>query len=263
MEQSFDIPQPSTYERIIETKFDLPEIWTYTRLTFFYQKILGYNKNIRISMRQKEPKAMALIADVERLQKQIVEEELMKPKAVYQFFKAHSIDNTIFLEKSENETLELTLPRQQKEPFLCLSDYLISENDNMGFMVGTAGKEILDYANEIESQDLFKDAFILRGIALATAEALTEMLHHKMRQMWGFVEPSREPGKIGPPRKYRGERYSFGYPACPNMEDQVIIWELLNPSELGIELTESFVMDPEASVSCLVFHHPKAKYFNV
>lgn len=258
----YEIPVPKTFDRILETDFDFREIWSYTRLTFFYQKILGYNKNIRISMQRKEPKAMSLISEVERLYDQIINEKLMTAKAVYQFFPAYSKGNSIFIEQSKNNTIELSLPRQQNEPFLCLSDYLSTENDNMGFLVGTAGSEIINYAKEIEIEGQYKDAFILQGIALSTAEALTEMIHHKMRQFWELPEPEWDI-KRGPPRKYQGQRYSFGYPACPNMDDQKLIWDLLHPEDIEISLTESFMMQPESSVSCLVFHHPKAKYFNV
>jgi 5-methyltetrahydrofolate--homocysteine methyltransferase len=103
----------------------------------------------------------------------------------------------------------------------------------------------------------------LQALALETAEGCAEWLHRRIREDWGFPDP---PELTMPQRfvsHYRGKRYSFGYPACPDLEDQAGIWKLLRPEEIGVELTEGFMMDPEASVSALVFHHPDCTYFSV
>jgi len=256
-----NIPQPDSYDRVIINEPDLREIWEYNRATFFYQKILGYNRNIRIDLMRKEPKALKFVAEVKELQDEIVYDKLMRPRAVYQFFPARSDGNDTIVENGNNK-VTFEFQRQTKEPYLCLSDYLKPEGDNMGFMVGTAGQEILDHAKELENEGLYKKAFIFQGIALATAEALTEMVHHKMRQAWGLKEGEWDKSR-GPPRNYRGERFSFGYPACPEMAKQDLLWELLHPEDIGVHLTESHMMEPEASVSCIVYHHPDAKYFNL
>ncbi|MDH5402302.1 MAG: hypothetical protein OEZ01_04680 [Candidatus Heimdallarchaeota archaeon] len=258
----FELPIPNTFERIVKLDFNLREIWSYIRLTFLYQKLLGYNKNIRASIINKEPKALALIEDVERLKNQIIDENLMQVKAVYQFFKCHAINNEIFIDFNGKEVV-LNFPRQENDPFLCLSDYVAKSNDTIGFLVVTAGHEILDYAKKIELEGSYKDAFILQGLAIATSEALAEMIHHQMRIMWGLEEKVERSYDAGPPRKYLGNRYSFGYPSCPNMEDQEVIWQILQPEEIEVTLTESYMMIPEASVSAIVFHHPNAKYFNI
>ena len=99
--------------------------------------------------------------------------------------------------------------------------------------------------------------------AKETAEASAEWLHRRIREEWGFPDPPTLTMHERFTSRYRGKRYSFGYPACPNLEDQAKLWRLLRPEEIGVELTEGFMMEPEASVSALVFQHPDARYFGV
>ncbi len=102
------------------------------------------------------------------------------------------------------------------------------------------------------------------ALAIETAEGCAEWLHEKIRAMWGFADPAGTSKKDLFSARYRGKRYSFGYPACPNLEDQAPLWKLLEPNKhVGVELTDGFMMDPEASVSALVFSHPQAAYFSV
>jgi 5-methyltetrahydrofolate--homocysteine methyltransferase len=106
-------------------------------------------------------------------------------------------------------------------------------------------------------------AHALQALAIETAEASAEWLHRRIREDWGFPDPPTLTMQDRFTSRYRGKRYSFGYPACPRLEDQQGIWDLLRPDEIGVKLTEGFMMDPEASVSALVFHHPDCSYFAV
>src|SRR5438874_1122626 len=103
----------------------------------------------------------------------------------------------------------------------------------------------------------------LQALAIETAEGCAEWLHRRIREDWGFPDPPEMTMAQRFTSRYRGKRYSSGYPACPNLEDQAGIWKLLKPEEIGVQLTEGFMMDPEASVSALVFHHPDCTYFSV
>jgi 5-methyltetrahydrofolate--homocysteine methyltransferase len=103
----------------------------------------------------------------------------------------------------------------------------------------------------------------LQALAIETAEAAAEWLHRRIREDWGFPDPADMTMLERFQARYRGKRYSFGYPACPRLEDQAGIWKLLRPEEIGVALTEGFMMEPEASVSALVFHHPDCTYFGV
>ena len=110
----------------------------------------------------------------------------------------------------------------------------------------------------------YLNSHILQALAIESAEAFAELLHQQIRQMWGFKDTEGTTYQDLFRTQYRGRRYSFGYPACPRLEDQSKIFTLLDvTSNIGVELTEGFMMDPEASVSAIVFHHPEAKYFNL
>ena len=128
----------------------------------------------------------------------------------------------------------------------------------------TVGPGVRALADEWKDKGEYLDSHILQVLALEGAEGFAELLHQRMRAMWGFSDPP----EITKPdlfrADYHGKRYSFGYPACPRLEDQEVLWRLLRPTEtLGINLTEEMMMEPEGSVSALVFHHPQAKYFNL
>ena len=119
-----------------------------------------------------------------------------------------------------------------------------------------------DHRHDKERGDYLK-SHAIQALALETAEAAAEWLHHKLRGQWGYAD---EPGTTMKDRfraRYRGKRYSFGYPACPDLSMQEPLFGLLQPGEIGIELTDEHMMDPEASVSALVLHHPDAQYFSV
>ncbi len=104
---------------------------------------------------------------------------------------------------------------------------------------------------------------VLQALAIETAEAFAEYLHSLIRAQWGFADSLQMSMMDRFQAKYRGKRYSFGYPACPRLEDQAKLFRLLRPEDIGVQLTEAYMMDPEASVSAMVFHHPEATYFSV
>jgi len=136
--------------------------------------------------------------------------------------------------------------------------------DYVGMFVTSIGPGVRDLAAQWISEGKFLDSHILQALALESAEGFAELLHQQLRQMWGHGDPAG----ITPYQlfraEYRGRRYSFGYPACPRLEDQEQLFRLLEvSSQIGVELTEGHMMDPESSVSALVFHHPDAKYFNL
>ncbi len=144
-------------------------------------------------------------------------------------------------------------------------DYVLDRvngaRDHVALFVVTAGEGVRERAEEAKRDGRFLEAHALQALAIESAEGCAEWLHRRLREDWGFPD---SPGMTMQERftsRYRGKRYSFGYPACPNLEDQQGIWKLLRPEEIGVELTEGLMMDPEASVSALVFHHPDCAYF--
>ena len=127
----------------------------------------------------------------------------------------------------------------------------------------TAGEGIREIAEQAKQAGEYLRSYALQALALETAEAAAEWLHARLRSEWGFPDPPDLSRQSLFQARYRGKRYSFGYPACPDLESQTGLFHLLHPEEIGVQLTEGFMMEPEASVSALVFHHPDATYFSV
>ena len=133
----------------------------------------------------------------------------------------------------------------------------------MGFFVTTAGEGVRERVASLKDAGQYLESHALGSLAVETAEATAEWLHAEMRRRWGFGDPPDMTMDRRFKVDYRGCRYSFGYPACPDLADQARLFRLLEPEEIGVTLTEGFMMDPEASVSALVVHHPDARYFSV
>src|SRR5262249_27404840 len=156
-------------------------------------------------------------------------------------------------------------PRQRREGGLCLSDYVAPGGgitDNIALFIVSVGKGVRELAEELKNRGDYLKSHILQALALESAEAYAEFIHSQLRRMWGFPDTPEMTMMERFQAKYRGKRYSFGYPACPKLDDQATLFELLKPKEIGVELTDGFMMDPESSVSAIVFHHPQATYFS-
>jgi 5-methyltetrahydrofolate--homocysteine methyltransferase len=195
----------------------------------------------------------------------------MRVRAVWQFFEAARDGNTIHLyEPGAVEPLDtFRFGRQRREDGLCLSDYLLGgedaaddrHRDHLALFVVTAGACVRERSEEWKRAGEFFKAHAIQALAIETAEGTAEWLHRRIREDWGFPDPPALTMQERFTSRYRGKRYSFGYPACPNLDDQQGIWKLLRPEDIGVRLTEGMMMEPEASVSALVFHHPDCAYF--
>ena len=138
-----------------------------------------------------------------------------------------------------------------------------ARRDHVAMFVTTAGAGIRQLSDEAKAAGEFLRSYALMALALESAEGAAEWLHARIRAMWGFADDATLSRKDVFQAHYRGKRYSFGYPACPDLDQQAGLFALLRPQEIGTELTEGFMMEPEASVSALVFAHPDAAYFGV
>ena len=193
----------------------------------------------------------------------------MKIGAVWQFFEAERRGNSIalFAAGGGSPIHTFHFQRQRVGDKLCLSDYILpaqeGRRDHLALFVVTAGAGIREKSEEAKAAGEYLFSHGLQALALETAEACAEWLHRRIREDWGFPDPPNLTMAERFTSRYRGKRYSFGYPACPNLEDQAGIWMLLHPEDVGVHLTEGMMMDPEASVSALVFHHPDCNYFSV
>jgi 5-methyltetrahydrofolate--homocysteine methyltransferase len=192
-------------------------------------------------------------------------QEVLNTHGVWQFFPARSRGNHLELLDPERKSpiAAWEFPRQKEKDGLCLADYVVAENDHVGLFVTTAGNGIRQQVEEWKLAGNYLRSHVLAAMALEMAEAAAEYLHKRLRAAWGFPDTSEISHQDQLSARYRGKRYSFGYPACPDLGAQRELFRTLRPEEIGVELTDGDMMDPEASVSALVFHHPAARYFGV
>ena len=268
-------PLPMPYpDRKVRDVPQLRELWEYINPQMLYVRHLGFKTSFEKALAARDPKALELAECVEALKREA--SQFMKVKAVWQFFDAEADGNSIRLfhhqdTKDAEPVHVFNFHRQRKPDGLCLSDYVPPPKhlgtqalrDSLALFVVGAGTGIRQRSEEYKAKGEYLKSHALQALAIETAEGCAEWLHRRIREDWGFPDPA-DMTMIGRfTTKYRGRRYSFGYPACPALEDQAGIWKLLKPEEIGVQLTEGFMMDPEASVSALVFHHPDCTYFGV
>ena len=261
---------PPDLERHVMRNYPLSHILPYVNM----QMLLGHHLGLRGSVEQLlasgDQKATDLKAVVDDIMQEAVRDGIIQAHAMYRFFPAQSSGNSVIIydpEDTSNILHTFTFPRQKVEPYLCLSDFLkpveSGQMDYVGFMVVTAGHGVRELSTAWKEQGDYLRSHALQSVALEVAEGLAERVHHMMRDIWGFPDPAQMTMKQRHGARYQGIRVSFGYPACPDLEDQGPLFKLLQPEDIGVELTEGFMMEPEASVSAMVFSHPQAKYFNV
>jgi|CXWL01.1.fsa_nt_gi 5-methyltetrahydrofolate--homocysteine methyltransferase len=253
-------------------RVNLDTIWSYINPQMLYGKHLGFKGRFTEALDRGDVKAKDLVASVDAVKAEC-RAGAMTVRAVWQFFEAEPDGNKIHLFEPGGVTPIETLvfPRQRKADGLCLSDFVLPpvrdgggrQRDHVAMFLTTAGAGINALAETAKQRGEYVRSFALQALALETAEAAAEWLHARLRTAWGFPDAPDIPRKDLFQAHYRGKRYSFGYPACPDLEQQAKLFRLLRPEEAGVELTEGFMMEPEASVSALVFHHPDAGYFGV
>lgn len=194
---------------------------------------------------------------------------VIKPQVKWGYFWAQSEGNDliVYQEDAKTERARFTFPRQSDGKRLCLADFFRStdsgEMDVVGFSIVTVGGEVSEYERKQFADGDYQEYLYTHGMGVESAEALAEYWHKSMRAEMGFGSEDADEIRLLFSTKYRGSRYSFGYPACPNLEDQSILMELLEPAEIGIALSEEFMLEPEQSTSAIIVHHPEAKYFNI
>ncbi len=261
---------PQDTSRHLLKSYTLSHVEPYINKQTLIGHHLGLKGKLEKLLKERDEKALKLNDMVNGLIEDAVTNSWITPAAVYQFFPAQSDGDKVLIYDPNDtgkviETFEF--PRQESDPFLCLADFLkpvdSGEMDYVSFFAVTAGKGIRQIADSLKDEGKFLESHALQALALETAEGLAELIHRQIRDRWGFPDPVNFTMKDRFAAKYPGQRFSFGYPACPDLEDQKKLFNLISPEDIGIELTEGFMMEPEASVTAIVFAHPEARYFNV
>jgi 5-methyltetrahydrofolate--homocysteine methyltransferase len=241
----------------------LPHIYPYLNLQMLYGKHLGLRGVVSRLIENGDPKALELHEVVEALKREATREGLLRADGIYRWYRARAAGDTVILfEPDGTESARFAFPRQRDGERLGLADYVREDvDDYVGVFAVTCGRGVRERASALKEQGAYLKSHALQALAIECAEAFAEMLHARMRTLWGFPDPPELSIEDKLRARYRGLRVSFGYPACPELADQATLWRLLKPEEIHIHLTDGYMMDPEASVSAVVFHHPSAKYF--
>lgn len=264
------IPMPPFWGSRVVRGIDLKEVYSYINETALLKVRWGF-KRVRESTLEEYNAMMKekVYPLFEKWKQFAVREGIFQPQVVYGYFPCQSEGDSlvIYNEDLKAERQRYEFPRQKKEPFTCISDFFRAvgskEMDVIGMMIVTIGNAATPRIQEIFKSNRYTDYLYLHGLSVETAEALAEYWHKRIRQELKIDGDDSPQIRELFQQKYHGSRYSFGYPACPNLEDQSKMFELLEPQRIGVELSEEFQLHPEQSTSAIIVHHPEAKYFSV
>jgi 5-methyltetrahydrofolate--homocysteine methyltransferase len=250
------------FEEHVFSDLDLETIWRYVNPHMLYSKHLGLRGSYWKLKEEGDPK----LVELEEVADRIRRSGWIRPRAIYRFFEAYSEGNTVRVVSDGSVAASFAFPRQATGERLCLADFVRPRDarqplDTVALLITTAGEGVRARAEDLKHEGEYLLCHALQAIAVETAEAAAEWLHQSIRDRWGYPDPPETTMMDRFQARYRGKRYSAGYPAWPELADQVTLFRLLDGRKIGVELTEGFMMDPEASVSALVVHHPQARYF--
>lgn len=249
-------------------KFDIFELYKYINTVALWRGQWQYRKPDGMS----NPEFAAWLDEnakpiFERKQRELA--SILRPAVKWGYFWVQSEGNDLIVyhEDQRSERCRFRFPRQRDGRRLCLSDFFKPVEsgvmDVAGFSIVTVGGEVSQLERRQFADGDFQEYLYTHGMGVETAEALAEYWHQQMRHELKIDEEEPSETRLLFSAKYHGARYSFGYPACPNLEDQRQLMDLLQPQDIGIELTEEFMLEPEQSTSAIIVHHPEAKYFNI
>jgi 5-methyltetrahydrofolate--homocysteine methyltransferase len=263
------VPTPPFWgARVIEC-VPVEAIVPYLSETMLFQFQWGFRKAGKSIEEFREWAKLELRPVLKRMLDLCKSDDILRPQAIYGYWKAAGEGNDLVLFETDGRTevARFTLPRQPKAGGLSIADFVRdisqAERDVVGLQIVTVGQKASDVARQWFSSDRYQDYLYLHGLSVEMAEALAEHTHKRIRAELGFGhEDDRDIAKMLK-QGYRGSRYSFGYPACPNLADQRHLLRLLGAERIGVSLTEEDMLDPEQSTSAIVCHHPQAKYFSL
>jgi 5-methyltetrahydrofolate--homocysteine methyltransferase len=266
-----DVPIPEAPFFGSRVVFDIPieDVFAYINETALFKGQWQFKQG-----RTSAEEYQALVADkvrpvYEELKERSAREGLLVPRAVYGYFPAQSSGNDLIVYDADAKTerARFNFPRQPAGKRLCLADYFASVDsgrmDVVAFHLVTVGRRASEYSQELFKRDNYAEYLYFHGLSVESAEAMAELWHKRIREELGIAgRDSKNLNELFR-QGYQGSRFSFGYPACPNLEDQLKLFELLDPARIDVELTEEFQLEPEQSTSAIIIHHPEARYFSI
>ncbi len=268
-----EIPQPPFWGSRIVRGVPLRDIFPFINTTALFRGQWQYQRGQR-----SEPEYAAFVENevqpvFRRMQEMAIARQLLVPQVVYGWFPARAEGEDLLAWPGfeggapTGDPVRFHFPRQATERHLCIADYFRDgaggEYDVLGLALVTMGPRATEFAQELFAANEYRDYLHFHGFAVESAEALAEMWHKRMREELGIAGADGKTMKELFQQQYQGCRYAFGYPACPDLEEQTGIDTLLKPSRIGVELSETFQWHPEQTTASLMVHHPDAAYFVV
>jgi len=264
------VPEPPFWGTRVVRGIDLKEIFQYMNETALLKVRWGF-KRVQSSTLEEYKKMMEekVYPLYEKWKSYVLRERIFLPQVVYGYFPCQSEGEKLHIYKEDKKTLAgtWTFPRMKKEPYTCIADFFQTKEsgkfDVLPMSLVTIGAEASKHTAKTFKANAYTDYLYLHGLSVETAEALAELWHRRIREELKITELDSKNIRELFQQKYHGSRFSFGYPACPNLEDQTLMQKLLEPNRINIALSEEFQWDPEQSTSAIIVHHPEAKYFSV
>jgi len=265
-----DVPRPPFWGPRLLERVPQKALLPYLNERMLYQFHWGFRKEGR-RLDQYMSWAKQEVRPILRRMLDICEvEDILQPQAVYGYWPCGSEGDDLVLFDANgggSEVARFSLPRQARDGGLCIADFFrdtsSNERDVIGLQVVTVGQRASAVARQWFADNRYQDYLYLHGLGVEMAEAMAEYVHTRIRADLGFAQDdARDPEKLLG-QGYRGSRYSFGYPACPNLADQHQLLSLLDGRRIGVEMSDEDQLHPEQSTSAIVVHHPQAKYFSV
>jgi 5-methyltetrahydrofolate--homocysteine methyltransferase len=263
------IPQAPFYGSRVVDNIDLDDVFAFVNETALFKGQWQFKQGRRPPEEYQSLVREKVRPIYEGLIERSKRERLLLPQVVYGYFPAQSSGNDLIVYQDDEKTerLRFTFPRQPAGKNLCLADFFASVEsgrmDVVAFHLVTMGRRASEYAHELFKSDNYADYLYFHGLSVEGAEALAEFWHKRIREELGIAGDDAADIQKLFRQQYQGSRFSFGYPACPNLEDQTKLFELLDPGRIDVELSEEFQLEPEQSTSAIIVHHPEAKYFSI
>jgi len=262
------IPTPPFYGSRMVTNISLADLFAYVNENALFKGQWQFKQG-KMPAEQYQALVREKVRPIyQELKQRSQREHLLAPKVVYGYFRCQSSGNDLIVyDDNEREQVRFTFPRQPAGKHLCLADYFASQEsgrmDVVGFDLVTVGRRASEYSHELFASDNYADYLYFHGLSVESAEALAEFWHKRMREELGIAGDDATNLARLFHQQYQGSRYSFGYPACPRLEDQEKLFALLDPARIDVTLSEEFQLEPEQSTSAIIVHHPEAKYFSI
>ncbi len=280
------IPVPPFYGTKIVADIPLNEIFPFVNEVALYRGQWQVRKGSLSDEDYRKMVERDIVPERRKLEASVVEQSLLKPAVIYGYYPCQADGNDLILYRRTDgrnplepwnpaeaadgmleEWIRFTFPRQRADRSLCIADFFLPRAsgrfDVAGVQLVTMGSVASEYSRSLFAEHRYKEYLFFHGLSVETAEALAELWHKRVREELGIARQDAAEIKKLFSQQYQGSRYSFGYPACPNLEDQTKMMALLGPGRIGVTLTEEYQLVPEQSTSALIVHHPAAKYFTI